>query len=132
LGEHEPTPEEWASILRLSAKWDMMQVKALAVRKLETLDFGTVVTKLKMAKELGVQEWFSSGVKTLITRSSPLTALEYQALGEQQLVQQVLDLRERAHHRTFRYYGQLISHLRSERGELPQSYDVSARVASFL
>ncbi|KAF9443656.1 hypothetical protein P691DRAFT_797152 [Macrolepiota fuliginosa MF-IS2] len=113
-GEWEPSFTEWASILTLSAKWEMDRVKSLAVQKLEKLDFGSVVTKLRMAQELGVQDWFVSGMKTLVTRQEPLSAHECQ----------VLDLRERAHHRTqYNHYGhsQSITHLRLERGEIPNN-----------
>ena len=88
-----------------------------------------------MARELGVQEWFSSGVKTLITRSSPLTALECQALVEQNLIQQVLGLRERAQppRQSFVLDSSIPRcEIRSQRGKVPDTYDISARVSSIL
>jgi hypothetical protein len=132
--DREPTSEEWISILRLAAKWEMTQVKDLAVSKLEEVDFGSINSKLRIAKELGVQEWFSAGMKSLITQSSPLTAPDCQVLGDRELILQVLDLRERAHHRIYLYtYGHSPrNHLRSERGEVPADLDVSTQVASLL
>ncbi|KAF9445058.1 hypothetical protein P691DRAFT_735574 [Macrolepiota fuliginosa MF-IS2] len=144
IGKREPTSDEWASILRLSARWSMLQVKELAIQKLENLNFGNIATKLRMAQELGVQQWFSPAMKTLITRGEPLNADEYNVLGQQHILQ-VLDLRERVHLRNKYYdscnsYGNYNSygttpmiHIRSERGEVPiEGNDLTARLAPFL
>lgn len=114
----------------------MTQVKSLAVRKLEGLDFGNVATKLQMAQGLGVQKWFSSGMKTLITRKEPLATLECQVLSEQHILQ-ILDLRERAHYRnqyTNHYYGYYTYrvHIRNERGEIPEGVDLAEKLSSLL
>jgi hypothetical protein len=108
----------------------MSRVKQLAVEKLQSLDFGTVVTKLQMGKELGVQEWFSSAMQTLVIRREPLGAAEFQILSQENVIQ-ILDLRERAHYRR-RYNSSYISHLRAIREEVPAAVDLSSRLATLV
>ncbi|KAF7782847.1 hypothetical protein Agabi119p4_2223 [Agaricus bisporus var. burnettii] len=127
---YERTSEEWASVLRLSSRWEMDAVKKLAVDKLTELGFGTSATKLRLAKDLGVEAWFTEGMRTLITREQPLAASEYQTLDMRHVVQAV-DLRERAHARHHRYHGQIVRIL-PERGELPWTISLSDRLAPLL
>jgi hypothetical protein len=108
----------------------MEAVKALAVDALTERDFGTSITKLQLAKDLGVQVWFSESMRALITRNEPLGALEYQTLDMRHVLQ-VIDLRERAHTRR-RYNSGQLTHIRDERGELPESVSLSDRLASLL
>lgn len=108
----------------------MQAVKALAVQKLTEHGFGTPATKLQLAKDLGIQEWFSEGMKMLITRGEPLGASECQVL-DQRYILQILDLRERAHTRYHRYHGNT-THIRDQRGELPGDIDLSGRLAPLL
>jgi hypothetical protein len=124
------TPEEWASVLRLASRWEMAAVKDLAVNKLTECGFGTPTMKLQVAKDLGIQAWFSEGMRALITRQEPLAALDYQTL-ELRHVLQVVDLRERVHSRYRHGYGQT-DHIREERGELPEGVSLDDRLASLL
>jgi len=109
----------------------MPRVKQLAVRQLEILDFGSVETKLQMAQDLGVQEWFSSAMQMLVTRREPLKNAEYQVLNQDHLLQ-VLDLRERAHSRQQRGSSRTVTQLRISRGEVPITVDLSARLAALV
>ncbi|XP_006461451.1 hypothetical protein AGABI2DRAFT_205241 [Agaricus bisporus var. bisporus H97] len=127
---YQRTSEEWASVLRLSSRWEMDAVKKLAVDKLTELGFGTSATKLRLAKDLGVEAWFTEGMRTLITREQPLVASEYQTLDMRHVVQ-AIDLRERGHTRYHRYKGQ-ITHIRPERGELSVNISLSDRLAPLL
>ncbi len=108
----------------------MTQVKQIAVGKLQKLDFGNVASKIQISQELGVQEWFSSGITTLIIRKEPLAVSEYEVLTPRHVLQ-VLDLRERAHVRNQTYGGYLWVHIRLERGDLPANIDLSERLADF-
>jgi len=108
----------------------MPRVKQLAVEKLESLDFGS---KLRMAQDLGVQDWFSSAMETLVTRREPLGNAEYQVLSQDHLLQ-VLDLRERAH--SFQVQNRntlrMITQLRTSRGEVPITIDLPTRLATLV
>ncbi|KAF9446547.1 hypothetical protein P691DRAFT_776789 [Macrolepiota fuliginosa MF-IS2] len=131
-GEWEPTSTQWASILRLSEKWGMDEVKSLAAQRMENLNSGDVVTKLRMAQELGIQDWFASGMKMLVTRQEPLSARECQVLKSHHILR-VLDLRERAHHRArylnHRIGSEPVTHIRPERGEIPNNgYDLNTKL----
>ncbi|KAF9446548.1 hypothetical protein P691DRAFT_803840 [Macrolepiota fuliginosa MF-IS2] len=137
-GEWEPSTTQWVSILRLSAKWEMDEVKNLAVQKLGGLDFGDTATKLRMAQESGIWDWFVSGMRTLVTRREPLSIHEYRVLKAQHILQ-VLNLRERVHHRTqhynirYRTYKQDVVCVRPERGEIPDSnYDLTTILIGLL
>ncbi|KAF5354750.1 hypothetical protein D9756_005649 [Leucocoprinus leucothites] len=127
----ELSSDNWASILRLAARWEMSQVKQLAVERLEDSDFGTISTKLRMAQDLGVQKWYSSAMQTLVTRQEPLGLAECQLLSQDHLLQ-ALDLRERVHSRSRYGYGGFYIHLRTNRGEVPASVDLSSPLASFI
>ncbi|KAF9442816.1 hypothetical protein P691DRAFT_680769, partial [Macrolepiota fuliginosa MF-IS2] len=129
LTNWEPTLERWASILRLSVKWNMVYLKSLAAQRLENFISGDVVTKLRVAQEFGIREWFSSGMTTLVTRKEPLTSFECEVLGEQHILQ-VLDLRERTHCQI--RVGVPLIHLRSVRGKVFKNVDLSERLSSVL
>lgn len=107
----------------------MPRVKHLAVEKLERLDFGSVATKLRMAQDLGVQKWFSSAMETLVTQPESLGSAEYEVLSQDHLLQ-VLDLRERA--LSCSAFGSSNKHLRTNRGEVPITVDLSVYLASLI
>ncbi|KAF9447811.1 hypothetical protein P691DRAFT_730852 [Macrolepiota fuliginosa MF-IS2] len=143
-GEWEPSSTQWASILRLSEKWGMDEVKNLAAQKMENPNSGDVVMKLRMAQELGVQGWFASGMKELVTRQQSLSSDECQVLKSQHILQ-VLNLRERAHHRTQHYHydsptafgshssTRSVTHMLPERGEIPDGdCDLTAKLADLF
>jgi len=113
-------------------------VKQLATEKLERLSrFGSDAIKLQMAQDLGIQKWFSSAMQALVTRQEPLGMAEYQVLDQDHLLQ-VLDLRERANSCDQRnlVYSRTFSnsrvHLRTSRGEVPTSVDLSTHLANLL
>jgi len=107
----------------------MPRVKQLAVEKLESLDFESVATKLRMAQDLGVQKWFSSAMEMLVTRQQPLGSAEYQVLNQNHLLQ-VLDLRERT--RSHSQYGSSNINLRTNRGEVPITVNLSVHLAALV
>jgi len=107
----------------------MPRVKQLAVEKLESLNFGSVGTKLRMAQDLGVQKWFSSAMETLVIRQEPLGSAEYEVLNQNHLLQ-VLDLRERTH--SHYQYGSSNFNLRKNRGEVPITVDLSVHLATLV
>jgi len=112
-------------------------VKQLATEKLERSRFGSDAIKLQMAQDLGIQKWFSSAMQALVTRQEPLGMAEYQVLDQDHLLQ-VLDLRERANSCDQRnlVYSRTFSnsrvHLRTSRGEVPTSVDLSTHLANLL
>ncbi|KAJ3573832.1 hypothetical protein NP233_g2178 [Leucocoprinus birnbaumii] len=126
----EPSSDDWASVSKLAARWEMPRVKDLAIKTLESLDFGTITTKLRMAQDLGVQAWFSSAMQALVNRREPIGLLDSQVLNQEHLLQ-LLNLRERAHYRNRYSYGN-VYHLRSERGVVPVSVDLSNRLAGLV
>lgn len=63
---------EWASVLILSARWEMERLRNLAIDKL-TPYFATDPHKLVvMGRRYNVESWLTSGIHLLILRKNPM------------------------------------------------------------
>ncbi|KAJ7286928.1 hypothetical protein C8J57DRAFT_1048994, partial [Mycena rebaudengoi] len=84
-GEHEcETTEEWTSVLRLADRWDMHDIRRLAIAQLELC--AGPVDKIALGERYGVQEWLVPAYLELCTRKAPITTTEGYQIGVEALV----------------------------------------------
>ncbi|KAI0735308.1 hypothetical protein C8Q76DRAFT_610069 [Earliella scabrosa] len=75
------TPDEWTSILSLATRWDFNDVRALAIKQLQTLDMSPT-DKIVIAREYDVGgRWVLNAYTALCERPEPLSLPEASRLG---------------------------------------------------
>ncbi|KAL5519554.1 hypothetical protein ACEPAH_1237 [Sanghuangporus vaninii] len=72
--------ELWIKVLDLAQTWDFAGIRALAIQKLESADFGEV-EKLELALKYQIEQWCAGAYFTLAKRSQPLSIDEGRRLG---------------------------------------------------
>ncbi|KAI1782171.1 hypothetical protein LXA43DRAFT_1149423, partial [Ganoderma leucocontextum] len=82
----------WLPVLKLASLW---QFPGLREKALKYLKSEGCMTRLHVARQYGVEDWFLPALKDLIAREEPLTADEINQLGVDFAVK-VIALREEA------------------------------------
>jgi len=92
---YDANVEEWSSVLKLANQWDFVEVKALAVRKLQRLSIDSIQKILLYRKHEVHRVHLQEALTELTIREKPINADEGRELGLETLVQ-LADARERA------------------------------------
>ncbi|KAI1788338.1 hypothetical protein LXA43DRAFT_1159976 [Ganoderma leucocontextum] len=81
-GAHQAhTPTEWTSILSLATRWDFNDIRALAIREIQSLAMSPV-DKIVLAQEFDIDgRWLLAAYTALCERPSPLSVSEGTRLG---------------------------------------------------
>ncbi|KAJ3534856.1 hypothetical protein NMY22_g6738 [Coprinellus aureogranulatus] len=72
--------EQWAGVLRLARQWDMPEVAALAITKLNELSLSPI-EKVKLGKAHGVPQWLNEGYASLVGDVSTTSLEALHSLG---------------------------------------------------
>ncbi|KAL5533633.1 hypothetical protein ACEPAG_93 [Sanghuangporus baumii] len=72
--------EQWIKVLDLAQTWGFAGIRALAIQKLESADFGEI-EKLELALKYQIRQWFSAAYLALAKRPEPLSIDEGRRLG---------------------------------------------------
>jgi hypothetical protein len=73
---------EWISALRLSTMWELLDIRALAIKALSELNM-SAVDKVTLARECKVTEWLLVGYEEIAKREKTITNEEAERLGWQ-------------------------------------------------
>ena len=92
---YDATVEEWTTVLKLANQWDFVEVKALAIRELQTRPIGPLQRILLYRKYTVNEAYLQEAFRELILRDEPLNMDEGLQLG-METVLQLADARERA------------------------------------
>ncbi|KAK2467421.1 hypothetical protein APHAL10511_000656 [Amanita phalloides] len=75
------TLDEWTSVFKLAAQWDMEDVKAKAVQMITPLLENAPAKQVKMALEHGVDEWLVPALNRLVQREEPMDKTDVDLIG---------------------------------------------------
>ncbi|KAF8627772.1 hypothetical protein AX17_006137 [Amanita inopinata Kibby_2008] len=75
------TLEQWHVVLKLAALYEMIDVKALAVRNMTPLLQGLPSLQTNWAKKYDVKEWIVPGLNALTMRADPLSEEDIELIG---------------------------------------------------
>lgn len=89
------TADDWISVLRLSHRWLIEDVRALAVLKLSLMAMDPI-DKIIYSSEFSVPEWFSPACDNLASRAETLTFAEAEKIGMMAAVK-IFHTREQKH-----------------------------------
>jgi len=78
---YDATTEEWTSILKLSHQWDLIEVKALAIRELENLQIPALQKIVIYQKYAVDRKYLQAAFTALAVRDEPITIEEGRELG---------------------------------------------------
>ena len=76
--------EEWTSVLKLSSMWQFQEVRARAIKAMESPTFSMesdLVNKIVIARRFDVSSWLVPCLNALVQREKPLDLLEGNRLG---------------------------------------------------
>jgi len=81
-GEHRAhTADEWTSILHLATRWEFTDIRALAIRELQSLSLNPI-DKIALSREFDIQgRWTVDAYTALCERPDALTVPEASRLG---------------------------------------------------
>ncbi|KAI0251743.1 hypothetical protein BJV78DRAFT_1080343, partial [Lactifluus subvellereus] len=79
--------EEWTSILKLSHQWDFVEVKALAIRELESLQVPALQKIVIYQKYAVDRKHLQAAFTALVVRDEPITVEESRELGLETVIQ---------------------------------------------
>ena len=81
-GTHRPkTLDEWTSILHLATRWEFTDIRALAIRSIQSLDI-TPIDRIVLSREYDITgRWTLAAYTALCDRSEPLALSEANRLG---------------------------------------------------
>lgn len=71
---------EWESVLRLSMKWDMEDIRNLALQELANIGMDSV-DKIAFGITYGVEDWLFTGYRELVERDATISWEEGDRLG---------------------------------------------------
>ncbi|KAL5519553.1 hypothetical protein ACEPAH_1236 [Sanghuangporus vaninii] len=74
------TCEQWIKVLDLAQTWGFSGIRALAIQKLESADFGEV-EKLELALKYQIEQWYAGAYLALAKRPESLSIDEGRRLG---------------------------------------------------
>ncbi len=94
FGVHKAkTLEEWTSILDLATRWEFPDIRALAIRSLQSLDISPV-DRIALSRDFDISgRWTLGAYTTLCERPEPLTFAEASKLGLESSIR-IAQLRE--------------------------------------
>jgi hypothetical protein len=75
------TLDEWTSVFKLAALWDMEDVKAEAIQKMTPLLENQPAKQVKFSLEHDVGEWLIPGLQRLVRREEPLNRNDVDLIG---------------------------------------------------
>jgi hypothetical protein len=87
------TLDEWTSVFKLAALWDMEDGKAEAIQKMTPLLEKQPAKQVKLSVEHGVVEWLVPGLNQLVQRAEPLNKDDIDLIGLDYALQ-IMTLRE--------------------------------------
>ncbi|KAK2462925.1 hypothetical protein APHAL10511_005123 [Amanita phalloides] len=89
--------EEWKEVLKLSASYEMTEVKAWIVKEMTPLvdHYPTLLVHLSLVYD--VKPWLASGAYDLVSRAEPLTETDIKVIGPSYAAK-IMSLREDRHH----------------------------------
>ena len=82
--------DSWLIVLKLASLWQFRGLREVALKHLKLED---CITRIQVAREYNVNEWFLPGMKDLVARRQPLTGDEINRLGVD-FAAKVITLRE--------------------------------------
>lgn len=88
--------EEWISVLHLASRWDFIEVRNLAIQKLELYaEMLGAAERILLARKYDVASWLRSGYTQLLRRKIPISSEEAGKIGWE-VALQICQLREAA------------------------------------
>ena len=76
------SPEEWASVLKLSTMWHFQDIRERAIKALENVTPSMdLVDKIVIARKFAVSSWLVPSLHALVQREKPLDLSEGNRLG---------------------------------------------------
>ncbi|KAK2467419.1 hypothetical protein APHAL10511_000654 [Amanita phalloides] len=82
---HETSPlktlDEWMSVLKLAAQWDMGDIKTKAVQQITPMLENAPAKQVKLSLEHGIDEWLLLGLNRLVQREEPLNKNDVDMIG---------------------------------------------------
>ena len=73
---------EWISILKLAAMWEMTEIRMMAIQRLNTINrFPSPVAQIEYGRKYGYAPWIREGISALVTRELPLSESDGMELG---------------------------------------------------
>jgi len=85
--------DEWTSVFKLAALWDMGDVMAEAIQNMTPLLEKQPAKQIKLSLEHGVAEWLVPGLNRLVQRAEPLNKEDVDLIGLDYALQ-IMTLRE--------------------------------------
>ncbi|KIJ25466.1 hypothetical protein M422DRAFT_38676, partial [Sphaerobolus stellatus SS14] len=82
--DHNWREEEWTSILRLSSKWSMPNVRKLAIKTLAV--HASSASKVFLGKEFSITPWIRQGYVELCLQATPLSEKEGERFSWQEII----------------------------------------------
>lgn len=76
--------EEWTSVLKLSSMWQFQEIRARAIKAMESPTFlmdSDLVNKIVVARRFAISSWLVPSLNALVQREKPLDLLEGNRLG---------------------------------------------------
>jgi hypothetical protein len=74
--------EEWTSVLKLSSMWQFQEIRARAIKAMESLTLSMdLVDKIVIARKFAVSSWLVPSINALVQREKPLDLSEGNRLG---------------------------------------------------
>ncbi|KAF8632432.1 hypothetical protein AX15_001876 [Amanita polypyramis BW_CC] len=73
--------EEWRSVLKLAALYEMDKIKAFAVKKMTPLLTGSPSLQIHLAKVYDIKEWLAPGLVRLVNHVRPLDEEDVKLIG---------------------------------------------------
>ena len=73
--------EEWRSILKLAAQYEMGEIRAFAIKKMTPLLTESPSLQIYLAKVYGIKEWLAPGFFRLARRTRPLDEEDVKLVG---------------------------------------------------
>ena len=89
----DQTLDQWTSVLKLAALWDMADVKADAIQRMTPLLEKLPAIQVKLSCEHDVEEWLLPGLNRLAQGEGPLNTDDAASIGLDYAVK-VMALRE--------------------------------------
>jgi hypothetical protein len=97
---------EWISVLTLSTKWNFLNLRAIAISELESLQSLTSIKKITLGRLCFISSWLQSGLTEIVRRTETISNEDAIAMGYTTAIElfrlRELDVQNRYKHYVYR------------------------------